>query len=326
MKERVFSGIQPSGIIHIGNYLGAIKNWVKLLDEYDCIFCVVDYHAITVSYDPSELRHRTIEAAKTLMAAGLDPARCKLFVQSEVPEHTELTWIFNTVTPVVDLERMTQFKDKKQQNLDNVNTGLLTYPLLMASDILIYKAGVVPVGEDQIQHLEITREIARRFNSRFGDTFPEPKALLGDAPRIKGLDGSTKMSKSMNNFIALMESENTLWEKLKVAVTDPARKKRSDPGNPLICNIFSLHACFSSPPEIGDVENGCRTAGIGCIDCKKVLAGNINAVIGPLRDKKGEIDRNPRLVRDALEEGKTFCGAFAKETMREVKEKMGIAV
>jgi tryptophanyl-tRNA synthetase len=258
------------------------------------------------------------------MAAGLDPARCKLFVQSEVPEHTELTWIFNTVTPVIDLERMTQYKDKKQQNLDNVNTGLLTYPLLMASDILLYKAGVVPVGEDQVQHLEMTREIARRFNVRFGDTFPEPRALLGEAPRIKGLDGSAKMSKSMNNFIALMESENALWEKLKVAVTDPARKKRSDPGNPLLCNIFSLHTCFSSPQEIGEVETGCKTAGIGCIDCKKILARNINTVIGPLRDRKGEIDRHPRLVRDALEEGKAFCSAFAKETMREVKEKMGI--
>jgi tryptophanyl-tRNA synthetase len=326
MKERVFSGIQPSGVIHIGNYLGAIKNWVKLLDTYDCIFCVVDYHAITITYDPSELHNRTIEAAKTLMAVGLDPSRCRLFVQSRVPEHTELTWIFNTVTPVVDLERMTQYKDKKQQNLDNVNTGLLTYPLLMASDILLYKAGVVPVGEDQVQHLEMTREIARSFNSRFGDTFPEPRALLGDSPRIKGLDGSAKMSKSMNNFIALMEKEDALWEKLRVAVTDPARKRRSDPGNPFICNIFSLHTCFSPSGEIGEVETGCKTAGIGCIDCKKILARNLNAAIGPLRERKGEIDRNPRLVYDALEEGRAYCSAFAKETMREVKEKMGIAI
>jgi tryptophanyl-tRNA synthetase len=324
MKEKVFSGIQPSGVIHIGNYLGAIKNWVRLIDKYDCIFCVVDYHAITVSYVPSELHERTLETAKTLMASGIDPARCWLFVQSQVPEHTELTWIFNTITPVIDLERMTQYKDKRQQNADNINTGLLTYPLLMASDILLYKADVVPVGEDQVQHLEMTREIARRFNARFGDTFPEPRALLGEAPRIKGLDGSAKMSKSMSNYIALMEEEGDLWEKLKVAVTDPARKKRSDSGNPFICNIYSLHTYFSSPEEIKEVETGCKTAGIGCIDCKKILAKNINGVIGPLRDKKKEIDRNPRLVYEALEAGRASCSASAKETMREVKEKMGV--
>jgi tryptophanyl-tRNA synthetase len=325
MKERVFSGIQPSGVIHIGNYLGAIRNWVNLIDRYDCIFCVVDYHAITVAYEPSELRSRTIEAAKTLMSAGIDPARCRLFVQSAVPEHTELTWVFNSLTPVVDLERMTQFKDKKQQNLDNINAGLLTYPLLMASDILIYKATVVPVGEDQVQHLELTREVARRFNARFGGTFPEPRALLGEVPRIKGLDGSAKMSKSMNNFIALLEREDALWEKLRVAVTDPARKKRSDPGNPFICNIFALHGCFSPQGEVAEVEAGCKTAGIGCIDCKRILAKNVNSAIGPFRDRKAEIDRNPSLVRDALEEGRAFCGAVAAETMREVREKMGIS-
>jgi tryptophanyl-tRNA synthetase len=324
MRERVFSGIQPSGVIHIGNYLGAIKNWVKIIEEYDCIFCVVDYHAITVQYSPEEFRDRILEAAKTLIAAGLNPEKCKLMVQSTVPEHTELTWIFNAVTPVADLERMTQYKDKKQQNIDNINTGLLTYPILMASDILLYKSNAVPVGEDQIQHLEFTREVARRFNSRFGYTFPEPKTLVGEAARIKGLDGNAKMSKSLNNYIALMEEEDEIWNKLRIAVTDPARKRRSDPGNPHICNIFSLHKFFSSDDEIKTVEEGCKTAGIGCIECKQILSKNINNVLSPFREKKKELDKNKDFVLDVLEEGRNFCSAIASKTMKEVKEKIGV--
>jgi tryptophanyl-tRNA synthetase len=324
MAERVFSGIQPSGIIHIGNYLGAIRNWVKMLDEYDCIFCVVDYHAITVAYQPDELRERILEATKTLIAAGLDPERCILFVQSQVPEHTELTWIFNIITPVADLERMTQYKDKKLQNIDNINTGLLTYPILMASDILLYKTQVVPVGDDQVQHLELTREIARRFNNKFGTIFPEPRTLLSEAPRIKGLDGNAKMSKSLNNHIALTEEEDEIWNKLKIAVTDPARIKRTDPGNPFICNIFALHQYFSSPEEINQVEHGCKTAGIGCINCKRILAKNINEALKPIREKKKKLDENEDYVRSVLEEGRKKCSTTAQETMREVREKIGV--
>ena len=325
MKERVFSGIQPSGVIHIGNYLGAIKNWVKLIESYQCVFCVVDYHAITVFYEPAELKLRVLEAVKTLLASGIDPGRCALFVQSWVPEHTELAWILNTVTPIVDLERMTQYKDKKQQHTDNINTGLLTYPLLMASDILLYKTNVVPVGEDQVQHLEMTREIARRFNARFGDTFVEPRTLLGEATRIKGLDGGAKMSKSLNNYVALMEEEDELWNKLKTAVTDPARKKRSDPGNPFICNIYTLHTYFSFAQEVKYVEEGCKSAGIGCIDCKRILLKNVNNAIAPLRERKKELDRKPEYVNDVLEEGRSFCSKIARETMREVREKIGVS-
>jgi tryptophanyl-tRNA synthetase len=325
MKERVFSGIQPSGVIHIGNYLGAIKNWVKLIESYQCVFCVVDYHAITVFYEPAELKLRVLEAVKTLLASGIDPGRCALFVQSWVPEHTELAWILNTVTPIVDLERMTQYKDKKQQHTDNINTGLLTYPLLMASDILLYKTNVVPVGEDQVQHLEMTREIARRFNARFGDTFVEPRTLLGEATRIKGLDGGSKMSKSLNNYVALMEEEDELWNKLKTAVTDPARKKRSDPGNPFICNIYTLHTYFSFAQEVKYVEEGCKSAGIGCIDCKRILLKNVNNAIAPLRESKKELDRKPEYVNDVLEEGRSFCSKIARETMREVREKIGVS-
>jgi tryptophanyl-tRNA synthetase len=324
MRERIFSGIQPSGVIHIGNYLGAIKNWVKLIEEYECIFCVVDYHAITVQYSTEEFRERILEAAKTLIAAGIDPERCTLFVQSRVPEHTELTWILGAVTPVSDLERMTQYKDKKQQNMDNINTGLLTYPILMASDILLYKTNAVPVGEDQVQHLEFTRELARRFNSRFGSTFPEPKTLLGEAARIKGLDGNAKMSKSLNNYIALMEEKDEIWNKLRVAVTDPARKRRTDPGNPFICNIFSLHKLFSSDDEINMVEKGCKTAGIGCIECKQILSKNMNVALSPFREKKKELDKNKGYVLDVLEEGRKFCSTIASETMKDVREKIGV--
>ncbi|HEB30864.1 MAG TPA: tryptophan--tRNA ligase [Spirochaetes bacterium] len=324
MRERIFSGIQPSGVIHIGNYHGAIKNWVKLIDEYECIFCVVDYHAITVQYSTEEFRGRILEAAKTLIVVGIDPERCTLFVQSRVPEHTELTWIFNAVTPVSDLKRMTQYKDKRQQSADNINTGLLTYPILMASDILLYKTNAVPVGEDQVQHLEFTRELARRFNSRFGSTFPEPKTLLGETVRIKGLDGNAKMSKSLNNYIALMEGKDEIWNKLRVAVTDPARKRKTDPGNPFICNIFSLHKLFSSDDEINTVENGCKTAGIGCIECKQILSKNMNIALSPFREKKKELDNNRDYVLDVLEEGRKFCSAIASETMKEVREKIGV--
>ena len=324
MKQRVFSGIQPSGVIHIGNYLGAIRSWINLLDKYECIFAVVDYHAITVTYKPTELQARILEAAKTLIAAGLEPEKCTLFVQSQIPEHTELTWIFNAITPVSDLERMTQYKDKKLQNMDNINSGLLTYPLLMASDILLYKAQVVPVGDDQVQHLELVREIARRFNNRFGVTFPEPQPLLGKAQRIRGLDGNAKMSKSQNNYIALMEEEDELWDKLRVAVTDPARKRRNDPGNPCICNIFTLHSYFSSDEEIKWVEKGCKTADIGCIDCKKTLFKNVNNYIKPLREKKKELDKNQNYVRNVLENGRKRCSRQAKETMEEVREKIGV--
>jgi len=325
MKERVFSGIQPSGIIHIGNYLGAIKNWVTMTEKYECIYCVVDYHALTGNSSPEELQSNILEAAKTLIACGLRKDRCTLFIQSQVPEHTELAWIFTTLTNVSELERMTQYKDKRKQNQDNINCGLLTYPVLMASDILLYKAQVVPVGEDQTQHLELTREIARKFNKRYGETFPEPRTLMGEAPRIRGLDGNAKMSKSLNNYIAITEEEKDIWEKLRVAVTDPARKRRIDPGNPYVCNIFSLHQYFSSQPQIKMVEEVCKTAEIGCLDCKKILAENINMTISPIRERKKELDRDVKYVYDLLEEGRKHTSSIAKQTMIEVKKKIGVS-
>src|SRR5438874_1081270 len=292
---RVFSGIQPSGELHIGNYLGAVRNWVTLQHQHDCLFCVVDLHAITQSYEVSSLAQRTIEMAIGLFAVGLDPQRAIVFVQSHVPEHSELNWLLNTVTPLGELERQTQFKDKAQRQ-ESVPAGLLNYPVLQAADVLLYEATLVPVGEDQLQHLELMREIARRWNTRFanGFSFPEPQALLSTAKRVLGLDGQAKMSKSLGNTIALFDAPETIWEKLKPAATDPARVTRKDPGNPDICNIFTIHQGFSPPATLTLVAHNCRTAGWGCLDCKRVLADNMIAALTPIRERAERLQAEPR--------------------------------
>lgn len=322
--DRIFSGIQPSGEIHIGNYVGAIRNWVQLVDRYDCIYCVVDYHAITIEYEVSLFQKRILETATILVACGLTPDRCKLFIQSHVPEHTELAWIFNCVTPVGELERMTQFKEKGRQHRHNVNMGLLDYPVLQAADILIYKAGFVPVGEDQIQHVEFSREVARKFNARFGDTFPEPQVILSNAPRILGTDGQTKMSKSLNNTIGLLEPLESVWGKLKTAATCEHRQRRNDPGHPEHCNIFTMHQAFSKPDQITSVDHHCRTAGFGCIECKEILYKNMIEEISPIQSRVRELNRDPSTMIDLLKSGAAQCRAIAKEVMDEVRTKIGI--
>src|SRR5205809_361312 len=247
--SRIFSGIQPSGELHLGNYLGAVRNWVRLQHQHPTIVCIVDYHAITVQYDPEQLRVRRRDMALSLLAAGIDPNVGTLFVQSTVPEHTELAWIFNTVAPLGELERQVQFKEKSARQ-ESVNTGILTYPVLQAADILLYHADLVPVGEDQVQHLELSRVIARRWNALFGggkEYFPEPQPLLSPTPRIMGLDGQAKMSKSIGNTIGLLETPDQIWEKLRPAVTDPKRVKKTDPGTPEVCNIDDLNKAFSPP-------------------------------------------------------------------------------
>ena len=322
---RIFSGIQPSGELHIGNYLGAVRNWVQLQDHHECIYCVVDYHAITGSYEPDDLRQRTAEMVVSLLAAGLDPQKCTLFIQSMVPEHTELAWIFNTVTPLGELERQTQFKDKSSRQ-ESVPAGLLNYPVLQAADILLYRAEAVPVGEDQLQHLELSRENARRWNAKFGvEYFPEPQPLLTATRRIMGLDGRAKMSKSLGNTIGLLEEPDSIWEKLRPAVTDPARVRRSDPGTPEVCNIYHLHQAFSDPATVEHVAVQCRGAGWGCIDCKRVLFESIRRELDPIRERAADLRARPELVRDVLEQGAARCRAIAAETMREVKERMGLA-
>jgi tryptophanyl-tRNA synthetase len=338
--SRIFSGIQPSGALHIGNYLGAVKNWVDLQHKYESFFCIVDYHAITLPYEPADLRARTADMASSLLAAGLDPAKCTLFVQSMVPEHTELAWIFNTLTPLGELERMTQFKDKASRE-ESVPAGLLNYPVLQAADILLYLADLVPVGEDQVQHLELSREIARKWNARFDSPptsaeslagaahppgfFPEPQPLLTPTRRIMGLDGQTKMSKSLGNTIDLLEEPASIWEKLRPAVTDPARVRRTDPGTPEVCNIYHLHKAFSPPATVEHVAVQCRTAGWGCLDCKKVLLQSMQTELDPIRARAKEIAAKPGQVADVLNAGAEAARTIARKTMSAVKKKMGLS-
>jgi tryptophanyl-tRNA synthetase len=323
-RKRIFSGIQPSGTIHIGNYFGAIENWVRLMKDYECFFGIVDYHAITVSFDPALMQKRIWEAALDNIAAGLDPARCTIFVQSHVPEHTELCWLLNCVTPMGELGRMTQFKEKSERERENVTAGLLNYPILQAADILIYKADAVPVGEDQAQHLEFAREVARRFNNRFGDYFPEPQTLIGRGARVMGIDGGTKMSKSLENTIGVAEEPDAIWEKLRPAKTDEARKRRSDPGNPDRCNIFSYHKLVTPEGEIREIVKGCTTAGIGCLDCKKIFFNNLRKVLDPIRERRQALERDPEAVREALRAGALRARAIAQDTVRGAKKLMGL--
>jgi len=324
---KIFSGIQPSGELHIGNYLGAVKNWAALQRQYESFFCIVDYHAITVPYDPADLRQRTRDMAVSLLAAGIDPAACTLFVQSMVPEHTELAWIFNSVTPLGELERQTQFK-KKALRQESVAVGLLTYPVLQAADILLYKADMVPVGEDQVQHLELSREVARRWNTRFATEeapfFPEPQALLTPTRRVMGLDAQAKMSKSLGNTVGLLEDPKDIWEKLRPAVTDPKRVRRTDPGTPEVCNIYHLHKAFSPPATVEHVAVQCSTAGWGCIDCKRVLADSMEVELQPIRERAVDVKGDSNNVGEILAAGAARARAIAVETLREVKQLMGL--
>lgn len=324
---RVFSGIQPSGELHIGNYLGAVKNWVALQGQHESFFCIVNYHAITVAYQPDDLRRRTRDMAISLLASGLDESRCTLFVQSDVPEHTELQWVFNTVTPLGELERQVQFKDKSSKQ-EQVMAGLLNYPVLQAADILLYLADTVPVGEDQIQHLELSRVVARNWNNRFSPDapyFPEPQPKLTPTRRIVGLDGQAKMSKSLGNTIGLLESPDEMWNKLRPAITDPARQRKTDPGTPESCKtVFELHKAFSPAETVQEVDENCRGAKWGCIDCKKVLHANMVAELTPIRTRAEALQANPKQVDALLAEGGRKARAVAQETIRNVKDKMGL--
>lgn len=322
--ERVFSGIQPTGTLHIGNYLGAIRNWAAIQNDFDCLFGVVDLHAMTAPYDAKVMPSRVTDLAAGLLACGIDPDRATLFVQSDVPEHTELAWVFNCVTPMGELSRQTQFKSKSDHQQDNINVGLFTYPVLQAADILLYKATRVPVGEDQEQHLELSREIARKFNARFGQTFAEARTMFTSTPRIRGLDGQAKMSKSLDNHIAVDEDEKTVRGKLASAFTDPDRKRRSDPGNPDICNVYTLHGFFSSPETVAQVQSDCRGAQIGCVDCKKMLGTAIIEHFKPIRERLQQLRARPHEVEQVLQAGRERCRALAAETMREVRDKVGL--
>ena len=321
----LFTGIQPTGDIHLGNYFGAVANWVRLQGDYTSYISVVDLHAVTIPYETAEMPGKVRELATTLYACGIDMERTTLFVQSEVPGHADLTWLFNSITPLGELERMTQFKDKRDQFRATVNVGLLDYPVLQAADILLYKGEVVPVGEDQVQHVEFTREVARHFNSRYGDTFPECQALLTSTPRVMGLDGDAKMSKSKGNTIGVLETPEQIWAKVAPAKTDPARVRRSDPGTPEKCNIWSYHKLVTVEPELQLIHDGCTTAGIGCIDCKKRFHINLMKTLDPIRARYAELAGDRRAeVETRLEANAARCRAVASETMLEVKGKMGL--
>jgi tryptophanyl-tRNA synthetase len=323
---RIFSGIQPSGELHIGNYLGAVQNWVELQRTYECMFCIVDLHAITSpSFDSEVLGQRTREMAIGLLASGVDPERATLFVQSHVPAHSELMWLLNAVAPLGELERMTQFKDKSQE-LESIPAGLLNYPILMAADILLYRAELVPVGEDQVQHLELSREICRRWNAAYGAgeaVLPEPQPLLTEAKRIMGLDGDSKMSKSKGNTIGILDSPEEIWQKLRPAKTDPARVTKKDPGTPEICNIYHLHRYFSPPDTVAIVADSCRGAKWGCLDCKRVLAENMSAALAPVRARAAELTADPARVDEILGDGAATARAIAVETLAMVRDRMG---
>jgi tryptophanyl-tRNA synthetase len=317
--------MQPSGELHIGNYVGALRQWALMAKDpgLDTFFCVVDAHAITVDYDPKELPNRVLDAVAIYVAGGIDPERATVFLQSDVPEHTELAWYLTCITPMGELERMTQFKDKSARK-ESVSAGLFTYPVLMAADILVYKATIVPVGEDQVQHLELAREICRKFNARFGDVFPEPKPKLSTTPRILGLDGKAKMSKSLGNTIGIVDPPNVVEKKLKGAFTDPEKLRRGDPGRPEICNVFTMHKAFSSPERVAEIDPSCRSGALGCGECKKMLADVMNAELAPIRERAAELRADRRRVLTVLTDGAERARTVAAATMREVRGAMGL--
>ena len=320
-KGRVFSGARPTGRQHLGNYLGAIQNYVALQDDYDCVYCIVDVHALTTVETTQELRQNTFEMAIDWLAAGIRPEESILFVQSNVPEVMELHTYLSMVTQLGKLTDLPTFKEKIAQQPENVNYGLLGYPILMTADIVLYKSDVVPVGVDQAPHLEFAREIVRSFNYRYKTkVLIEPQVKHTEILKVLGIDGKAKMSKSLNNHIELASTPDETLARVKEMVTDPARIKRTDPGNPDICNVFTMHKIFSPQADIDMVNIECRTAGIGCVDCKKLFAKNLNAHLEPFRAKRAELESQPTYVQDVLDDGANRARAIAKKTMEEVRE------
>ena len=330
-RKRVLSGMRPTGKLHLGNFVGALQNWVGMQDQYECFFCVVDWHALTTDYaDTSRVKENSLEVAFDWLAAGLDPEKSVLFFQSHVPEHAELHLLLSMITPLGWLERVPTYKEQREniKDKDLGTYGFLGYPLLQAADILVYKADCVPVGEDQVAHVELTREIARRFNGFYGSgkpVFPEPQSLLTPAAKLPGTDGR-KMSKSYGNTIMLADPEPVIRQKLKTMVTDPARVRRSDPGNPDLCPVGDLHKIFSSKETIAKVNDGCRTAGIGCIECKSWAADSLVQLLNPIQERRKKFEQNPRLAWDILEAGSHRARQAAGETMQDVRASMHMSM
>jgi tryptophanyl-tRNA synthetase len=324
-KGRVFSGARPTGRQHLGNYLGAIKNYVALQDDYDCVYCVVDLHALTTLRDTKYLKEWTYEMVLDWLAAGMDPdLGTVIFVQSHVPQVTELHTILSMVTPLGKLTRLPTFKEKVEQQPDNVNYGLVGYPVLMASDITMYKANVVPVGVDQASHLEFTREIVRTFNYHFGPVLVEPQAKYTEVPKVLGIDGVNKMSKSLDNHIELASEPDELYARVRMMVTDPQRQRRTDPGRPEVCNVYSLHKVFTPREMVEQIDADCRSAAIGCVDCKKLLAKNLADYLAPFRDRRAQLAGDPDHVWNVLNEGARRADAIASQVIDEVKAAVGL--
>lgn len=323
-KGRVFSGARPTGRQHLGNYLGAIKNYVAMQEDYRCVYCIVDIHALTTVETTKDLAFNTQEMALDWLAAGMDPKQSIIFVQSHVPEVMELHTILSMVTQLGKLTALPTFKEKVRDNPDNVNYGLVGYPVLMSADILLYKADAVPVGTDQIPHLEFAREVVRSFNFRYDtDVLVEPQAVVTKIPKVLGIDGVRKMSKSLDNHIELASTPEETEKRVLRMVTDPQRQRLTDPGDPDVCNVYTLHNIFSSAEEVERINKDCRSASIGCVDCKRILAANLNKNLEPFRAKRKELEGDPDYVRDVLLDGAKRAKVIAAETMEQVREAIG---
>jgi len=320
-KGRVFSGARPTGRQHLGNYLGAIKNYVTLQDEYECVYCIVDLHALTTIKTTKDLRQNTYEMALDWLAAGIRPEESIVFVQSHVPQVTELHLLLSMVTPLGKLTDLPTFKEKVRDQPNNINYGLVGYPVLMTADIVLYKTDVVPVGVDQAPHIEFARETVRSFNFRYNtNALIEPQMKNTEIPKVIGIDGVQKMGKSLNNHIEIAATPDETRLRVMQMVTDPARMKRTDPGNPDVCNVFTMHKILSPKDEVEMINVECRRAGIGCVDCKKRLAENLNKNLEPFRARRAEIGKNPDTVWDVLHDGARRARAIAEKTMDDVRE------
>jgi len=325
-RPRILSGMRPTGRLHLGHWVGALQNWIKLQEQYESYYFVADWHALTTHYaDPSEIQDNIREMVTDWLAVGLDPKKATFFVQSQLPEHAELHLLFSMITPLGWLERVPTYKEQIEnlQGRDLHTYGFLGYPVLQAADILMYKAAYVPVGEDQVPHVELTREIARRFNHFYEQVFPEPQALLTPVPRLRGTDGR-RMSKSYGNSILLCDPPEEVNKKVLSMMTDPARKRRTDPGDPEKCPVFDHHKVFSPPEVIERVNRECRTAEIGCVECKKLMAKHLNQFLAPIRKRRRVIEEDPKQVGEVLEDGTQRARKVAQETMREVRSAMNL--
>jgi tryptophanyl-tRNA synthetase len=326
-KKRILSGMRPTGLLHLGNLHGALNNWIEMQDEHECFFFVADWHALTTSYEETKnISENTKNLVIDWISAGLDPEKCTIFVQSQIKEHAELFLLLSMITPVPWLERNPTYKDqiKELGNKDLSTFGFLGYPVLQAADIIIYRANSVPVGIDQVPHVEITREIARRFNYLYGEIFPEPESILTESPKILGID-RRKMSKSYNNAIFLSDTEKNIMSSVSKMITDPQRARKNDPGDPEICNVYEFHKLYGKLDKTSEISEDCKTAKIGCVECKKIMAKDLADTLAPIREKRRHLEANPDIIQNAIDAGNKKARIIAKKTMHMVNKAVSIS-